>query len=58
MKGVSLFSSAGIAEFYFDRILYPPQAQIGLLEGQNTDTVAILQQFLRIKKFFIEEGGK
>ena len=47
-----------IAEFYFDRILYPPQAQIGLLEGQNTDTVAILQQFLRIKKFFIEEGGK
>lgn len=47
-----------IAEFYFDHILYPPQDKIGLLEGQNTDTVAILQQFLRIKKFFIEEGGK
>lgn len=47
-----------IAEFYFDRILYPAQPQIGLLEGQNTDTITILQQFLRIKKFFIEEGGK
>ena len=47
-----------IAEFYFDRILYAPQAQIGLLEGENVDTITILQQFLRIKKFFIEEGGK
>lgn len=47
-----------IAKFYFECILYLPQPQVGLLEGENVDTITILQQFLRIKKFFIEEGGK
>ena len=46
-----------IAEFYYYHIR-PAQPQIGLLEGQSTEKVTILQQFLRIKKFFIEEGGK